>query len=146
MGLVPSNQPNVLFLTQIVLSRVTRAHIFCEGAAQRINKQKGVRNHFRKSISVVIPSSEFEKDLEDNVFDYTSEYEDCECNSDRHDHVVQEPTFPAGGPGSTIGIAVFFSLLYFFLFSFRFFLNHIFPVLLVSLYSHCWSITAKFLR
>ena len=88
MGLVPSNQPNVLFLTQIVLSRVTRARIFCEGAAQRINKQKGVRNHLRKSISVVIPSSEFEKDLEDNVFDYTSEYEDCECNSDRHDHVV----------------------------------------------------------
>ena len=67
---------------------MTRARIFCEGAAQRINKQKGVRNHLRKSISVVIPSSEFEKDLEDNVFDYTSEYEDCERNSDRHDHVV----------------------------------------------------------
>ena len=53
----------MLFLAQIVLSRVTRALIFCEGAAQRINKQNGVRNHLRKSISVIIPSSEFEATL-----------------------------------------------------------------------------------
>ena len=82
MGLVPSKQPNELFLAQIVLSRVTRVRIFCEGAAQRINKQNVVRNHLRKSISAPIPSSEFEADLEDNLFDYNSEYEDCEYNSD----------------------------------------------------------------
>ena len=64
---------------------MTRALIFCEGAAQKINKENGVRNHLRKSISVIIPSSEFEADLEDNLFDYNSEYEDCEYNSD---HVI----------------------------------------------------------
>ena len=33
MGLVPSKWPNVLFLAEIVPSRVTRVRIFCLGAA-----------------------------------------------------------------------------------------------------------------
>ena len=38
----------MLFLAQIAPSRVTRAHIFCEGAAQRRNEQNGVRNDLRR--------------------------------------------------------------------------------------------------
>ena len=36
MGLAPSKLANVLFLAQIVPSRVTRARIFCAGAAQKM--------------------------------------------------------------------------------------------------------------
>ena len=40
MGLTPSKYPNVLFLAQIVPSRVTRVRFFCEGTAQRVNEQE----------------------------------------------------------------------------------------------------------
>ena len=42
MELDPSKYANVLFLAQIVPSRVTGASIFCKGAAQRIHKQNDV--------------------------------------------------------------------------------------------------------
>ena len=37
MGLVPSTELNAILLVQIAPSRVTRARIFCAGAAQRID-------------------------------------------------------------------------------------------------------------
>ena len=57
--------------------------------------------------------------------------------------MVKGPTFRVDSPGSTLGLAVYFFVAQFFSRFVFVFLNHIFPVWLVSLYSYCWPIIAS---
>ena len=57
--------------------------------------------------------------------------------------MVKGPTFCADSPGSTLSLAVYFFVAQFFSRFVFVFLNHIFPVCLVSLYSYCWPIIAS---
>ena len=66
---------SAIFSTYCAISFVMRAHFFCEGAAQRINKHY-LRMRWINPISVIIASSEF---IEESLFDNNSKCEDCEC-------------------------------------------------------------------
>ena len=57
--------------------------------------------------------------------------------------VVKGPTFRVDSQGSTLSLAVYFFVAQFFPRFVFVFLNHIFPVWLVSLYSYCWPIIAS---
>ena len=77
-----------IFSTNCTISCNTRTHFL------RGRRAKNKQTKWRKKITSVIwflssfPPLNLRYDLEDNLFDYNSEYEDCECNCDRHDHVI----------------------------------------------------------
>ena len=57
--------------------------------------------------------------------------------------LIKGPTLRVDSTGSTLSVAVYFFLAHFFSRFVFDFLNHIFPLWLVSLYCYCWHITAS---